>query len=105
MIICSPQLGLSPKSTLGGEVFDREILRGLAKRGQFIEIILPIGKPHDKNIKNWHITFMPIRHFPATFANILYLPVVFNVYKRKKFQILRLHQPQFLAIPALFLTT
>ena len=39
MRICSPQLGLDPNSILGGEVFDREILLGLAKKGIKVEII------------------------------------------------------------------
>ena len=77
MVICSPQLGLNPKSILGGEVFDREILLGLAKKGIKIEIILPKNKPYDKNIKNWNITHLPISHFPAIFGNVLYLPYLF----------------------------
>ncbi len=101
MIICSPQLGLSPNSTLGGEVFDREILLGLAKKGIKVEIILPKNKPHDKDIKNWDITFLPISHFPAMAANLLYLPYIFSAYKKHKFQILRLHQPQFMIIGAM----
>lgn len=101
MIICSPQLGLSPNSILGGEVFDREILIGLAKKGIKIEIILPIGKQHDKNIKNWNITYLPISHFPAILGNLLYLPYLFLVYKKTNFEILRIHQPQFLGFAAL----
>lgn len=103
MKICSPQLGLSPNSILGGEVFDREILLGLAKRNVKIEIILPFGKDHDKNIINWHISYLPITHFPAIFANVLYIPYLFQVYKKTKFQILRLHQPQFFVLPSLLL--
>ena len=60
MRICSPQLGLAPKSILGGEVFDREILLGLAKKGIEIEIIIPKNKPHDK-ISNWKINYFPSR--------------------------------------------
>lgn len=101
MIICSPQLGLSPKSILGGEVFDREILLGLAKKGIKIEIILPAGKQHDKNIKNWNITYLPISHFPALLGNLLYLPYLLLLYKRTKFEILRIHQPQYLGLGAL----
>lgn len=101
MVICSPQLGLSPKSALGGEVFDREILLGLAKKGIKIEIILPKGKQHDRNIKNWNITTVAVTHFPAIFGNILYFPYLISVYKKTKFEILRLHQPQFLGIAAL----
>ena len=29
--LCSPQLGVSPTSNLGGAVYDREILKGLAQ--------------------------------------------------------------------------
>lgn len=102
MRICSPQLGLAPKSILGGEVFDREILLGLAKRGFEIEIILPKNKPYDKNVKNWQITRLPISHFPAILANFLYLPYLLRIYQDRPFQILRLHQPQFLVLPCLF---
>lgn len=101
--ICSPQLGLSPKSTLGGEVFDREILLGLAAKGIVVKIILPKDKPHDFNIRNWYITFMPISHFPAIMANVFFLPQLISMYQKKEFDILRIHQPQFLGLSALFL--
>lgn len=103
MRICSPQLGLAPNSILGGEVFDREILLGLARRGFEIEIILPKNKPYDKNVKNWQITHLPISHFPAILANLLYLPYLLRTYQNRPFQILRLHQPQFLVLPCILL--
>lgn len=102
MVICCPQLGLDPKSILGGEVFDREILLGLAKKGIEIEIILAKDKTHDQNIKNWHITYLPITHFPAILANILMIPYLFNVYRKRRFEILRIHQPQFLGLGSIF---
>src|SRR3989344_9425738 len=101
MILCSPQLGLSPNSILGGEVFDREILLGLAKKGIKVEIILPKSKPHDKNTRNFTVTYLPLTHFPALMGNLLYLPYLFKVYKENKFNVLRLHQPQFLGIGGL----
>ena len=101
MRICSPQLGLAPNSVLGGEVFDREILLGLAKKGIKVEIILPIDKPHDKNIKNWRITFLPISSFPAILGNFLVVPYLFKVYKKSPFSIIRVHQPQFLGLGCL----
>ena len=102
MIVLSPQLGLSPKSILGGEVFDREILLGLAKKGIKIEIVLPRSKAHDTNVKNWHISYLPFGHFPAQFFNLLTVPYLF---KFKDADIIRLHQPQFLLVPALLLKT
>ena len=101
LTVCSPQLGLAPNSILGGEVFDREILMGLAKKGVKIEIILPKNKPHDKNIKNWTISYLPIAHFPAILANLLYIPAIFSIYRKSKFQILRVHQPQFFSTTAI----
>lgn len=101
LVICSPQLGLAPNSILGGEVFDREILLGLAKRGVKIEIILPKNKPHDTKVKNWHLTYLPVSHFPAILGNFLYLPSLFKIYKQNEFQVLRIHQPQFLGIAAI----
>lgn len=101
MVICSPQLGLAPKSVLGGEVFDREILLGLAKKGIKIEIILPKDKQHDQKIKNWNVTSLAVSHFPAVLGNILYLPYLFSIYQKTKFEIIRIHQPQYLGIAAL----
>lgn len=100
MIVCSPQLGLAPKSTLGGEVFDREILLGLAEKGIKVVVILPKNKPHDVGINNWKIIRLPFSHFPAILFNILALPYLFQAGSQKGFQILRLHQPQFIFIAA-----
>lgn len=102
MIICSPQLGLNPNSILGGEVFDREILLGLAKKGVKIEIILPKGKPYDQNIKNWHLTFIPISHLPAFLINFMILPYLYIVFAKHNFKIIRIHQPQFIGLGCLF---
>lgn len=101
MRICSPQLGLSPKSVLGGEVFDREILLGLARKRIKIEIILPRGLIADKNIKNWHITRLPIRRIPAFLFNFLVIPYLFIIYNKSRFQILRLHSPKYIGLGAL----
>ncbi|KKP92420.1 MAG: Glycosyl transferase group 1 [Parcubacteria group bacterium GW2011_GWA1_36_12] len=102
MRICSPQLGLNPNSILGGEVFDREILLGLARKGIKAEIILPKGKPYDQNIKNWHIIILPIKHFPAILANLIFIPYFFKAYAEKPFSIIRLHSPRYLGLGALF---
>lgn len=102
MRIVSPQLGLSPKSVLGGEVFDREILLGLAKADIEVEIILPKGKPHDQKIKNWKINYLPVSHFPPQLFNFLILPYLFKINCQSKIDILRLHQPQFTGLAAIF---
>lgn len=105
MIVCSPQLGLSPNSILGGEVFDREILIGLAKKGIKVDIIIPKGLPHDKRIKNINVNYIPFAHFPALFFNILVLPYLFKINAKNTIDIIRLHQPQFTGIAALVFKT
>lgn len=102
MKICSPQLGLAPNSILGGEVYDREILKGLAKKGVKVEIILPADASYESNIKNWHITNIHFKHFPAILFNVLVIPYLFISYKRTNFDILRLHSPQFIGFGAVF---
>lgn len=102
LLICSPQLGLAPNSILGGEVFDRQILLGLAKKGIKIEIILPKNKPHDQNIKNWRLTYIWLSHFPAPLANLIVLPYLYIVFAKRRFEIIRIHQPQFLGLSCLF---
>lgn len=100
--ICSPQLGLNPQSILGGEIYDYEILKGLAGAGIDIEILLPENRPYDKSVKNWHVSFLPFTHIPAYLFNFLELPYLFRIYRRRPFQIIRLHAPYFIGIGAWF---
>lgn len=101
MIVCSPQLGIAPKTVLGGEVCDREILLGLARKGIKVEILLPKGKPHPQNIVNWNITFIPIPHSFALTYNLIFLPFIISVYKKTKFDILRIHSPRYVGLGGL----
>ncbi len=101
MIICSPQYGLSPNSAAGGEVHDEHILKGLAEKGVRVEIILPFGKRWDKSQKNWcvHSVPVPYVHYSYLF-NIVILPLLFTIYKKTRFQILRVHSPYYVGIGA-----
>lgn len=98
--ICSPQLGLNPQSTLGGEIYDYEVLKGLAVLGTSVEILLPRGKPYDKSVKNWRVTRLPFKKIPALFYNLIELPYLFRTYNRRPFSILRLHVPYFTGVGA-----
>lgn len=102
MNVCSPQLGLSPRSTLGGEVYDCEILQGLAKRGVTVKVIMPKGLQRPPSSKNLQFYQIPISHFPALLFNVMVLPYLFLLNHREKIDILRLHQPQFIFIAAFF---
>jgi|SRR3989344_2219111 len=101
MNICSPQLGLSKKSILGGEVFDFEILSALARKGVKVNVLLPKNAPHSK-IRNIHYSFSAFAHFPAVLFNLLVIPYLLNQNSKNKIEIIRLHQPQFVGLAAMF---
>lgn len=101
MRICSPELGISPESNLGGEVHDREILKALANLGVKIDIILPFGKKYIPH-KNFNVYFLPTPFvWPPYLFNLLILPYLFWIYWRHGFDVLRVHSPYFVGIGAL----
>lgn len=103
LIICSPQLGLSPESNLGGEVHDREMIKALDSLGITTLIILPFGKKYPP-LKHAKIYFLPIPIvYPPWLFNILILPYLIFLYWRYHFDILRIHSPRFVGIGALAL--
>ena len=54
MRICSPQIGLSSHSSLGGAVYDYEVLKGLAGLG--VEVDIPhLTTPDADVVPGWHI--------------------------------------------------
>lgn len=98
MRICSPQLGLSPRSILGGEIYDRELLLRFAEVGVEVEVLLPLGKPHPKH-KRLHVTRVPVPFVvPPHLYNLLILPQLFWLYRRRPFEILRIHSPTFVGL-------
>jgi len=101
IIVCSPQLGLSPKTNLGGEVYDREIIEKLCNLGVRVVVILPFGKKY-KHHKNLKVYFLPIPIvWPPFIFNFLIIPWLFYIYWKEKFNILRVHSPYFTGIGAL----
>lgn len=101
MKICSPQLGLSPFSSLGGEVYDRNDLLNLALLGEDVYVYLPKNRLHDEH-KNLHIDFCPITHIAPPFLyNFFWVPWAIHLYKKTNFKILNIHSPEYLGIGAL----
>lgn len=100
LVICSPQLGMSPDSNLGGEVHDREILKALADLGVEIHIILPLFKKHE-NHKNFHFYYLPSPFiYPPWIFNFLILPYLLFIYLKTNFNLLRVHSPEFSGLGA-----
>jgi len=92
MRICSPQLGISPYSNLGGAVYDREILKGLARLGVEIEIPLPEGELHEE-VPGWRIHRTPRHLFYYYEYNLIFLPYLFKLWRKPGFDLLRVHSP------------
>ncbi|MBI2596241.1 glycosyltransferase family 4 protein [Candidatus Daviesbacteria bacterium] len=102
IIICSPQLGISPVSNLGGEIYDYQTIKGFTRRGVRVLIYLPKKRIYDKSIKDLSVTYSSMTHiFPPWFFSFICLPYLFKTYKREKFDILRIHSPRFLGIAAM----
>lgn len=101
MRICSPQLGLSEKSVLGGEVHDVNLLKELAQKGVLIDVLLPKGRDTFGH-KNLFVKRLPFKSvFPPHLFNLYALSYIFGDYSKNKFDILRIHSPYFLGFAAL----
>lgn len=102
LIICSPQLGISPESNLGGEVHDREIINSLCELGVKVIIILPKNKKYlfHKNLIVYYLPFSYI--WPPYLFNLLIVPYLFIIFRKEKFDILRIHSPYFAGLGAWF---
>jgi len=101
MRICSPQLGLSPEATLGGEVYDRETLSRLADLGVQIEVILPAGL-RCPQVANLRVTRVPLRRGYRWFVSNLVFPwYIGQVYRQRPFHLLRVHSLRFAGPAAL----
>ena len=95
LTICSPQLGLSPESNSGGEVYDREVITRLCDQGVKVFALLPKDRPYRKH-KNLSVEFTPIKSMvPPHVFSAFVLPYLIKTYRQNKFDILRVHNPYF----------
>lgn len=102
MRICSPQLGLSPQASLGGEVYDYEILTRLAKLGGEIEVLLPAGLSYPQQ-PGLRVTPIPLRRGYRWFvSNLVFVPYIGRLYRQRPFDVLRVHSLRFTGLAALW---
>src|SRR3989344_5410405 len=95
--VCSPQLGLSPISQLGGEVHDYNLIKELCKQNVKVDVLLPKNRPYERD-KNLNVRFLPIKSIiPAHLFNIFIAAYLLSAYK-KGVDIFRFHNPYFLGI-------
>ena len=102
MRLCSPHCGLAPESGSGGEVYEREVLKGLARLGVESDILLARGKRYPEGIDHW--TIHPVR--PAKGLRWWVTPFVWpraikRCWDRQPFDLLRAHSVRFAGPAAL----
>ena len=91
-----PQLGLSPESNSGGEVYDREVINRLCQKGINILTLLPKDRPYLPH-KNLTVEYAPIKSMvPPQVFSAFVLPYLIKTYRREKFDLLRVHNPYFI---------
>lgn len=101
MRICSPQLGISPEATLGGEVYDREILTRIADLDAEVEILLPARLPHPEG-PSLRMKHLPLgRGYRWPISNLIFVPYIGQLYRARPFDLLRVHSLRFTGQAAL----
>ncbi len=94
--ICSPQLGLSPESNSGGEVYDREVITRLCQKNIKIHTLLPRGRRYPQH-DNLIVKHALIRSMvPPHIYNFFVLPYLLKTYLINRFDLLRVHNPYFI---------
>ncbi|MBM3334661.1 glycosyltransferase family 4 protein [Candidatus Sumerlaeota bacterium] len=91
LTVCSPQIGIDPESNLGGAVYDRHILKELARLGARVVIPLPRGEPHE-TVENWHIVPTPRHKWKYYEYNFIFYRAGARLIREgKTFDVLRAH--------------
>ena len=102
MRICSPHCGIAPESGSGGEVYERDLLKGLAGLGEECHVLLARGKPHERVPG---LTVHPV--WPPKGLRWYVTPFVWPRYVKRlwdeqRFDLLRAHSVRFVGPAALW---
>ena len=93
--VCSPELGISPESNSGGEVYDREVINNLCSQDTKVLTYLPKNRNYFPN-KNLKVDFAPIQPmYPPYIFNLFVYRYLTQIHKTRKFDLLRVHSPYF----------
>ena len=102
MRVCSPHCGIAPESGSGGEVYERELLKGLAGLGVECDILLARGKPHERDVAGFtvHPVWPPkgLRWYVTPFV---WPRAIKRVWDAQPFDLLRAHSVRFVGPSAL----
>ena len=102
MRVCTPHCGLDPEAALGGEVYEREVLRALAGRGIVFDILLARHKRYPEGVPSWVIHRLPIgRGLRWPVAALLLPSWIKRVHDATRFDVLRAHSLRYVGPAAL----
>jgi phosphatidyl-myo-inositol dimannoside synthase len=102
MRICSPHCGVAPETTSGGETYERELLVGLGRAGERIELVLARGKPYPADAPNWTVHRFAIGRGLRWWVAPLVVPsAIARVYRSIGFDLLRVHSLRYIGPAAL----
>jgi glycogen(starch) synthase len=102
MRVCTPHCGLDPEARLGGEVYEREVLRALADRGMALDILLARHQRVPEGVRNWTVHRLPIgRGLRWPVAALLLPRFIKRVYDTRRFDVLRAHSLRYIGPAAL----
>lgn len=102
MRVCTPHCGLDPEARLGGEVYEREILKALAARGVAFDILVARHKRLPEGVANWTVHRLPIgRGLRWPVAALLLPPFIKRIYDATRFDVLRAHSLRYIGPAAL----
>ncbi len=92
MKIASPHCGFAPESNSGGETYEREILKSLARLGVQFEIIMAKGKSYPQGFPEFHVHELPIRKGLRWYvSNWIWPTYLRKVEESCGFDLLRIH--------------
>src|SRR3989338_5023656 len=96
MRIATPHCGFSPESNSGGETYEREILKSLARLGVRFEIILAKGNPYPQGFREFHVHYLPIRKGLRWYiSNCVWPHYLKKIEHTCGFDLLRIHSLRF----------
>lgn len=96
MKIATPHCGFAPESNSGGETYEREILKNMARLGAQFEVILAKDKAYPPGFPQFHVHYLPIRKGLRWYvSNFVWPHYLKKIEKECGFDLLRIHSLRF----------
>jgi phosphatidyl-myo-inositol dimannoside synthase len=100
--VCSPHCGLDPETTSGGETYERELLTHLARLGMVTDLVIARHKRVPEAEANLVVHRLAVgRGLRWPIAAMVLPPAIARVYRRIRFDLLRVHSLRYVGPAAL----